>query len=375
MLTGSRDNLEALHNMRAGKIGAVLIAMSKHTLNVRRRMAALITLAVLLALSWSTAQIGNEPSTIMEALSDYAPQAADQPDEYMAASDFTFRVHHQDGVTVAVSGEGTLNDPNMRFMGALIGAASGYGEGIAGPVADFFRNRATDLEGQRDVRIEVIEFVMYVTVAGGDTRTVAVRFEPDIVDESRFGPAAHVLGPADANFVIREFTDLQCPFCARFVEEGMPIVHELLERGDVRFEVYHFPLKSIHPNATAAAEAAECVASEAAELGGREAGEAAFWTYHDALFASMGRWAQLGDPVNMFVTIATEAGVPSEGLGLCVRSGRFTAMVDASYENAVQNLRLTGTPTVFLNGLKVGDYSSLEEYLRLMRLSTALEAR
>ena len=355
-----------------GKIGSMMILPGKISTSVRRLLPAL---ALMLACAWSAAQIGNPPITVLSPLSDYQPQPSGQANEYTAASDFTFRMHHVNDVTLAISGEGALNDSNMRFMGALVGAASGYGEGISGPVADFFRNRALDLQGQGEVPIEVVEYVMYVSVSGGEARTVSLRLEPTVVVQALFGPGAHSLGADDATYVIREFTDMQCPFCARFVEQGMPIVHELLERGDVRFEVYHFPLKTIHPNATAAAEATECVAFEAAQLGGYQAGEDAFWTFHDALFANMSRWAQQADPVNMFVTIAAEVGVPSEGLGLCVRSGRFTEMVDASYENGINNLRITGTPTIFLNGLKVSDYTSIEEYLRLMRLSSALEAR
>ena len=56
------------------------------------------------------------------------------------------------------------------------------------------------------------------------------------------------------------------------------------------------------------------------------------------------------------------------------------AAVDATHaahqdcRHAVQDLRLTGTPSVFVGGLKVGDYASMDEYLRLMRLSDALGA-
>lgn len=334
-------------------------------------------MAVLLALlGAAAAQIGEEPGSVLARLADYAPEQLPNAD-HSAASGFVFRVHAVGDVVTGVSGEGPLNDANMRFLGALVGAATGYGDDIAGPVADFFRSRSADLEGMGEVPIEVVEYLMHVTVEAGqegEPATAAIRFEPDVIDEALFGTPAHVLGPADAAYVVREFTDLQCPFCAQFLEQGMPVVDQLLERGDVRFEVYHFPLKSIHPNATAAAEATECVASEAARLSGEEAGEAAFWTFHDALFVNQARWAGLGDPVNMFVTIATEVGVPTEGLGLCVRSGVFTDLVEASYQNAVNDLRLTGTPSVFLGGLKVGDYSDMEGYLRLMRLVDALAA-
>ncbi len=362
-------------NVRATLEGVFTSLTHPVTRPLRALLVALTALALLPTLA--SAQIGNEPSSVLERLADFAPQTTDAEHTFTAAADFTFSVHEVNGVAVGVSGAGPLNDANMRFLGALVGAASGYGEGISGPVADFFRSRSADLMDQGEVPIEVVEYLMHVTVTPGsddEPATVAIRFEPDVVDEALFGPPAHVLGPADARYVVREFTDLQCPFCAQFLEQGMPVVEALLERGDVRFEVFHFPLKSIHPNAAAAAEAAECVASEAAEQDGAEAGEAAFWTFHDALFVNQARWANLADPVNMFVTIATEAGVPAGGMGLCVRSGKFTDLVEASYQNAVQDLRLTGTPTVFLGGLKVGDYSDMEEYLRLMRLADALAA-
>lgn len=333
----------------------------------------------LLLLLWLTlplalAQIGEAPSTITDSLAGYAPVMT-QDGAYSAANDFQFSVQAVDGVTIGVSGQGALNDANMRFLGALVGAASGYGDGIAGPVADFFRSRSSDLVGAGEVPIEVIEYLMYVTVEEGSPASVAIRFQPDVTDEALFGPPAHVLGPPDARYVVREFTDLQCPYCAAFAAEGMPVVQQLLERGDVRFELFHFPLKSIHPNATAAAEAAECVADEAAANGGAAAGEEAFWGYQDALFLQQSRWSGLPDPVDTFVAIATEAGLPAEGMALCVRSGRFTDQIEASYVNAVEDLRLTGTPTVFVGGLKLGDYRNVDGFLRLMRLADALAAQ
>ncbi len=338
----------------------------------RRLLLALTAgLAFVLAPA-AAAQIGDAPESVLERLEDYAPVATEEGG-FTVASGFTFRVHDEDGVTVAVSGEGEMHDANVRFLGALIGAASGYGPEIAGPVSDFFRSRASDLRGAGEVPIEVVEYLMYVDLTDADPAQVSVRFEPQVVSEELFGTPAHVLGPDDARYVVRQFTDLQCPFCATFAQEGLPLIeNELLPRGDVRFELYHFPLKSIHPNAVVAAEANECVAEEARHVGGAEAGEAAFWTFHDALFERQQTWARLGDPIEEFVAIADEAGLPSEGLAMCLRSGRFTGQIEASYRNAVEDLRLTGTPTVFVGGLKVGNYRSLEEYERLMRLSDAL---
>ena len=318
------------------------------------------------------AQLGHEPATILDQLDVYGVRPAEAGHE--SASGFAFAVEESLGVAVAVEGEGDLTDANARFLGALIGAASGYGSGIASPVTDFFRTRTAELAGAGEVVVQVQEYLMSVEVSAGAPERVRLRFAPQTVPEELFGPPAHALGPADARYVVREFTDLQCPYCANFAAQGMPLVRRLLERGDVRFEVHHFPLKSIHPNATVAAEAAECVAAEAGAGGGAQAGEDAFWTFTDALFAQQARWSRLPDPLEEFVAIAQEAGLGASELPMCVRSGRFSALVEESYRVAAQELGLTGTPTVFVDGLKVGNYLDLASYERLMRLSDAMAA-
>ena len=321
------------------------------------------TTLLLVVASSAFAALGDPPADIVSALASYQPQAVE--DGYRAANDFTFAVHSVDGVATSVSGEAALTDANVRFLGALLGAASGYGADIAGPIADFFRTRAADLIGAGEVPIQVLEFDLVATVIGPTPGVLSFRFEPQTIDEALFPATGHYLGSPDAPYVVRVFSDFQCPFCAGFVADVMPLLEEeLLDRPDVRFELHHFPLRSIHPNASVAAEAAECVADEN--------GGAAFWSFHDVLFEQQARWASLVDPVDMFVTLAGEQGLATEALGMCLRSGTFSALVDDAYRAASQGLLLTGTPTVFLNGLKVGDYSELETYLRLMRLSDAL---
>src|SRR5690606_24280302 len=289
---------------------------------------ALTTLLVVIASS-AFAALGDPPSDIVTALASYEPQPVD--DGFRAANDFAFELHSVDGVAIAVSGEATLTDANVRFLGALLGAASGYGVDIAGPIADFFRTRSADLIGAGEVPIQVLEFDLSATVVGPAPGVLSFRFEPQTIDESLFPKTGHLLGSPDADYVVRVFSDFQCPFCARFSATVLPLLNEeLLVRSDVRFELHHFPLRSIHPNASVAAEAAECVADE-------NGGEA-FWSFHDALFEQQSRWSGLVDPVDTFIALAEEQGLETEGLGACLRSGAFSAVVDAAYTAASQGL-------------------------------------
>ena len=83
----------------------------------------------------------------------------------------------------------------------------------------------------------------------------------------------HVRGPAQAPLVLL-YADFECPFCAA--------LDARLDGLQLRVAFRHFPVRSSHPRAWAAATAAE-----AAALQGR------FWAMHDALFADP---ARLEDP-------------------------------------------------------------------------------
>lgn len=83
----------------------------------------------------------------------------------------------------------------------------------------------------------------------------------------------HVMGPAGAPLVI-EYADFECPFCAALTVR--------LDQMSLRRVFRHFPVRSSHPRAWAAA-----CAAEAAGMQDR------FWEMHDLLFADQGR---LEDP-------------------------------------------------------------------------------
>ena len=139
------------------------------------------------------------------------------------------------------------------------------------------------------------------------------------------GPADHVRGPAGAPLVV-VYGDYECPFCAAL---------ELRLRAlPLRAAFRHFPVRSSHPRAFAAA-----CAAEAAGLQG------AFWPMHDALFDDQGRledphlWARaerLGLDVARFDTDRRDPAVAER-----IR-GDFRGGVRAGVPT---------TPTVFLDGV------------------------
>lgn len=87
-----------------------------------------------------------------------------------------------------------------------------------------------------------------------------------------------IRGTSGAKVTIVEYSDFQCPFCARSLPTVEQVLKEYSEK--VAFAYKHFPLSQIHPHAQKAAEAAECA---------KDQGK--FWEMHDKLFATQADWS------------------------------------------------------------------------------------
>jgi len=143
------------------------------------------------------------------------------------------------------------------------------------------------------------------------------------------------IGPEDAPITIIEFSDYQCPYCTKWHDE---VFQKLIKEfpDDVRIVYRDFPLSSIHPSATAAAEAANCA---------NEQGK--YWEYHSALFGE-----KYGLGSDAFVKYAQDLGLDIDAFSQCVDERRYADEVQADYEYAAQ-LGISSTPTFFLNGIPI----------------------
>jgi protein-disulfide isomerase len=181
---------------------------------------------------------------------------------------------------------------------------------------------------------------------------VEVQFEAPRIAVAAVGPA---LGPENAPVTIVEFSDFQCPFCAR----AGPIVKQIVARypEQVRVVYRHFPLDSIHPRARPAAEAAAC-----ADEQGR------FWEYHDKLFAN----AKALEDVDL-ERYAGEVGLDVAAFGACRTEGRKRELVERDVQDA-RSVGITGTPSFFVNGRMLGGAQPLEKFVELIEAELAQPA-
>jgi protein-disulfide isomerase len=142
-----------------------------------------------------------------------------------------------------------------------------------------------------------------------------------------------VRGAATAKVTIVEFSDFQCPYCAKAVEP----VKQLLARHpkDVKLVFKQFPLDT-HSQAALAAEAAL-----AAQAQGK------FWELHDKMYAnfrSINRDRILG--------WAKELGLDMTKFQADLNSHKYSARVN-SEEKQGEMAGVEGTPTFFINGKRL----------------------
>ncbi len=145
----------------------------------------------------------------------------------------------------------------------------------------------------------------------------------------------HIRGAENASIYVVEYSDYECPFCARHHPTMAQVV---ADNDDVAVVYRHFPL-SFHPSATPLAEASECVW----ELGGNDA----FWQFTDMVFDK-------GADAAKITEYATASGVDGAKVQDCVDNGTYS---DYVAENMAGGSRagVSGTPGNVVVNAKTGE--------------------
>jgi protein-disulfide isomerase len=154
---------------------------------------------------------------------------------------------------------------------------------------------------------------------------------------------AYAIGDPDAPVTIVEYTDFQCPFCARHaLQTFTQIEQDLVETGKVHYVFKDLPLTSIHPQATLAAEAARCA-------GAQDMGQDAYVAMHHTLFEEQEAWSGQANAADLFANYAAEIGLDGGSFAACLENHDFAAAVQADMQEA-RALGINGTPAFLING-------------------------
>jgi protein-disulfide isomerase len=167
----------------------------------------------------------------------------------------------------------------------------------------------------------------------------------------------HVRGPMKSPVTMVEYGDFECPYCG----QAEPVVRELLaDYGDVRYVWRHLPLNDVHPNAQAAAEAAEAAARQDA-----------FWEMHDLLLDHQGALR----PRDL-VGYAADLHLDIQQFISDLRNHEGAAHVAEDVDSADLS-SVSGTPTFFINGIRhqgAYDIDTLSAAVRAARARAAIKA-
>jgi len=329
----------------------------------------LLFLSTLLASSLAFAQIGTDLNTTLDALSDFALSSGvnDEGQIFYSLEDTEFRLEVQRDLVKRMDGTSIMDEAGIAFASKLFAVATGYGDDIETGFITFFTDNLENLSKETEPLVVPIDqfFTMGIEVTGDEAPySASYSLYLEEIAEEDFPSTPYVKGSEDAAIVIREFSDLQCPACQRFHQETMPYIQNLVDEGKVRFEFHHLPLASIHANAIGAARAIECVA----EYNGDEG----FWTYHDELFERQRAWENLDDPSNYFVRLSDELGLETDEIKTCITELRYDDLIAEAMIKAT-DLGLNSTPSVFVNGYRIGNWVDTANFEQTMILATAFD--
>jgi len=166
--------------------------------------------------------------------------------------------------------------------------------------------------------------------------------------------ADHVFGKVGSKVTLIEYGDFQCPPCGNI----HPVIKKITEqyKGQLQFVFRNFPIASSHPNAKAAAGAAE-----AAGLQGK------YWEMHNKIYESQASWSSLNstERTNFFENYAKDLGLDIAKFNTDIAATSINEKINYDYALG-KKAGVDATPTFYLNGIKLdqnalGDETKLKE--------------
>jgi protein-disulfide isomerase len=289
---------------------------------MRRLFNAIFTL--LLAGSLAAAQTTSTKPTLTKP-GEKAPEklgthaTADLPSEAVVDSFLHEQFGYQSDITWKISSIKPSPIPGLAEVNVVL--ANGQGQQLSrfyvGP------------DGQHAIVGDVIPFG-------------AKPFDPakKALDKGVTGPSK---GPKDAAVMIVEFGDLQCPAC----KAAQPTIEALVAaEPNARFVFQNFPLE-MHNWAAKGAAYSDCV--------GRASNDA-FWKFVSKTYETQSD-ITAANADEKLTAIADGAGVKGSDIAACAAKPETKAHVDASIALG-KSVDVSGTPTVFINGRKVGSFDA-----------------
>jgi len=191
-------------------------------------------------------------------------------------------------------------------------------------------------------------FVYFQAIRSGDTSKLPqfssqLSFSPDAAEKQAAGSTNRSvletsddpsIGPDNADLVIVEFMDYECPFCKKVSGTVRTLADKYSDR--VKVIARDYPVLELHPQALTVAEAAGCVEEQGF-----------YWQMHDRIFAEEPPFSR-----DFLDQIALQSGADREQYEECMDSNRRLEEIKEDVA-AGEASGVRGTPTFYFNGQRV----------------------
>lgn len=171
-------------------------------------------------------------------------------------------------------------------------------------------------------------------------------------DTGNAKPTSHIIGQGSTGVTLVEYGDFECVACGRFY----PLVEQIKEKykDKIFFQYRHLPLIQIHPNAFAAARAAEAAGKQGK-----------FWEMYSLLFENQQAWTGASDASPTFEGYAGQLGLNLAEFRADVASAETNRIINADIKEFDKTKEQRSTPTFFLEGKKI-EAATLDDFSRLI---------
>lgn len=176
-------------------------------------------------------------------------------------------------------------------------------------------------------------------MAGVSATTAPAVASATVVNWFEIQPTDRVEGSVMAPITLIEYASLTCSHCADFSRETMPQLRkEWIESGKVKFVYRDLPWDNL---ALGMAKIARCAPPEQ------------FKPLVESFFAGQKQIVTGANALEEIKKITRMAGMSDEQVDACVKDAALHSQLTMVKEAAQKELKVTGTPAIFVNGRKL----------------------
>jgi protein-disulfide isomerase len=164
------------------------------------------------------------------------------------------------------------------------------------------------------------------------------------------------LGDPNAPATIEVFEDFQCPACQYFSESVEPlIIQYLVDTGKARFTFHNYPFI----DGDGASNGGESDQAANAAMCANEQGK--FWEMKEIIYANWNGENKGNLSDRRLTAMAETIGLDMTAFNACFSANKYRNDIQASFELG-QNYGVSGTPSAFVNGARVGEAGKIPTF-------------